>query len=83
VFLKRLFAFSSNDEGENKMNTTFGVSNIAAAIRGAVRAGAVQEPVEENIAAMHGGGPIAKVRDPFGFSWYICKSPIHVITHGL
>jgi len=38
------------------------------------RAGAVEELVEENIAAMYGGGPIAKVRDPFGFSWYICKS---------
>ncbi|GAU37303.1 hypothetical protein TSUD_354590 [Trifolium subterraneum] len=65
---------SINDEGDNRTIAIHEFQNNAAGVQRAISAGAVLEQVEGNIAAMYPGIPMAKIRDPFGFSWYIGKS---------
>jgi len=52
---------------------TMGVEDVAASVQKAVNAGAVEEQVDETMAAIFAGQLIVKLRDPFGYVWYICE----------
>jgi uncharacterized glyoxalase superfamily protein PhnB len=49
------------------------VADVAATVQKAVSAGAVEEQLDE-FAPIHAGQNIVKLRDPFGYVWYICEA---------
>jgi len=61
--IKSLLAFSPNAD-----HMTMGVEDVAASVQKAVNAGAVEEQVDETTGQL-----IVKLRDPFGYVWYICE----------
>ncbi|PNX86656.1 hypothetical protein L195_g042737 [Trifolium pratense] len=73
----------NDDEGDIRMIAIIQFGNNAAGVQRAIRAGAVLEQVEGNIAAMYPGIPMWKIRDPFGYSWYIGKSTAGPSTFNL
>jgi len=52
--------------------TTVRMEDVAATVQKAVSAGAVEEQLDE-FAPIYGGQHIVKLRDPFGYVWYICE----------